>query len=162
MPLLNVIRLRFVYKPCVSFSVVSLSSLRLLRSLLSLCHSLPTLLAIKHCSTVPCVFIIIIKAHLMQEVLCVYHSRFMHATVASLSSVVSICLLNLLHSLLFLSLSSLVAMLHHVFWLSVFFITHDAGITRCGLSVFASWIFVHETLLRLSHDDHPVWGFPCS
>ena len=29
---------------------------------------------------------------------------------------------------------------------------------RCGLSVFASWIFVHTTLLRPSHQ---VWGFPC-
>ena len=86
------------------------------------------------------IIIIIIKAHLMQEVLCVYCSRFVHATVASLSSVVSTCLFNLSRSLLFLSLSSLVAMLHHVFW----------------LSMFAAYSLLHVTLV------YPGVGFPCS
>ena len=102
-----------------------------------------TLLAIKQTLyIVPChVFIItIIKAHLMQEVSCVYRSRFVHVTVVSLSSVVSTCLLNLSRSLLFLSLSSLVAMLHHVFW----------------LSVFAAYSLLHVTLV------YPGVGFPCS
>ena len=89
----------------------------------------------------PRVFIIIIiKAHLMQEISYVYRSLFVHATVASLSSVVSICLLNLSRSLLFLSLSSLVAMLHHVFW----------------LSVFAAYTLLYVTLV------YPGVGFPCS
>ena len=159
MPLLNVIRLRFVYKPCMSFfSSFPLLS-RLLRSLLLLSRSsLPSSLSLfvapslhysllnKHCSAMQRVFIIIIiKAHLRQEVSYVYRSRFVHVTVASLSSVVSICILNLSRSLLFLSLYSLVTMSHHVFW----------------LSVFASWIFVPgETLLLIN--THAVWGFPCS
>ena len=165
------IRLRFVYKPCVSFfsSFPLLSKTIVLSSpskplfspfvALSLHYSLLN-------TVVPClgsVFIIIIKVHLMQEVLCVYRSRFVHVTVASLSSVVSIYLLNLSRSLLFLSLSSLVATRVLAFRVRcIFFITRDGGIPRCGLSVFTSWIFVHEMLLRLSHDDHPVWGFPCS
>ena len=56
-----------------------------------------------------------------------------------ISSVVSISLLNLSHSLLFLSLSSLIAMLHHVFWLSVFTV-----------------YLLHVTLV------YPGVGFPCS
>ena len=153
----------------MSFSAVSLSFLRLLHSILLLrlsslpsSLSLSTLLATKHCSAMPHVFIII-KAHLMQEVSCVYRSRFMHTMVTSLSSVVSICLLNLSRSLLFLSLSSLVAMLHHMFWLSVFVaysLLHVMLVyPGVGLSVFASWIFMHETLVRLSCDNHPVCGF---
>ena len=138
----------FTNLACLSSSV-SLSSLRLLHSLLLLSRSsLPLSLSLslhyslsnKHCSAVPRVFIIIIKAHLMQEVSCVYRSRFVHVTVASLSSVVSICLLNLSRSLLFLSLSSLVAMLHHVFW----------------LSVFAVYSLLHVTLV------YPRVGFPRS
>ena len=148
MPLLNVIRLRFVYKPCMSF----FSSFPLLFKTIALSSpskplfspfvalSLHYSLLNKHCSAVPRVFIIIIKAHLMQEVSCVYRSRFVHVTVASLSSVVSICLLNLSCSLLFLSLSSLVAMLHHVFW----------------LSVFVAYSLLHVMLV------YPRVGFPCS
>ena len=60
--------------------------------------------------------------------------------LASLSSVVSICLLNLSRSLLFLSLSSLLAMLHHMFW----------------LSVFAAYSLLHVMLV------YPGVGFPCS
>ena len=51
-----------------------------------------------------------------------------------------ICILNLSRSLLFLSLSSLVAMLHHVFW----------------LSVFAAYSLLHVTLV------YSRMGFRCS
>ena len=100
--------------------------------------------------------------------------------LASLSSVVSICLLNLPHSLLFLSLSSLVAMLHHVFWLSVFTVysllhvtliypgvgfpclhrgfscmrrSYDSCMitTQCGAFRIRNVNFVHATLLQHSH-----------
>ena len=57
MPLLNVIRLRFVYKPCVSFPSKTIALSSPSKPLFS---PFVTLLTIKHCSAVPCVFIIII------------------------------------------------------------------------------------------------------
>ena len=82
--------------------------------------------------------------------------------LASCSSVVSICLLNLSRSLLFLSCSSLVAMLHYVFRVklcSVFFLTHDTCIVYAvGLSVLVSWIFMHAMYVQCIHC-LSTWGF---
>ena len=64
--------------------------------------------------------------------------QFFHSVISvNFASVISICLHtnNLLHSLLFLSQSSLVCslvtMLHHVLWLSVSLCTCDTRIKAC-------------------------------
>ena len=70
-------------------------------------------------TTIFSVWPICVESHLIRgKSHCTSQKQLFHSIIsafinlASLSSVVSICLLNLLHSLLFLSLSSLVAMLH--------------------------------------------------
>ena len=85
----------------------------------------------------------------MQEVSYVYRSLFVHVTVASLSSVVSICLNLLLPSISkpFFTGNHVAPRVLAFRVRCVYFIIRDAGIPRCGLSVFASWIFVHETFL---------------
>ena len=80
------------------------------------------------------------KSHCMSQTQLFHSAICAFINLASLSSVVSICLLNLSCCLLFLSLSSLVAMLHHVF---------------C-LSVFAAYSLLHVTLV------YSGVGFPCS
>ena len=81
------------------------------------------------------------KSHCMSQTQLLHSAISAFINLASLSSVVSIYLLNLSRSLLILSLSSLVAMrLHHVFW----------------LSVFAAYSLLHLTLVC------PGVGFPCS
>ena len=122
---------------------------------------------LEHCSAVPCVFIIIIKVHLMQEVsvclLFTLHARngcFSFFSSFHLSSY-SITLPSI--SKPFFSGSHVASHVLDFRVRSVFFITHDVRIyPGVGLSVFALWIFVHEMLVRLSHDDHPVCGFLCS
>ena len=81
--------------------------------------------------------------------------------LASHSSAVSMCLLNLSHSLLFLRCSSLVAVLHHVL---VYSFLHMTPVWSTLLSFLFSYrgSSCTQRTYGARIDYQPVWGFPCS
>ena len=88
------------------------------------------------------------------------HTQLLHSVrycafinLASCSSAVSICLLNLSHSLLFLRRSSLVAVLHHVLLHSFLYVTPVQPI---------QWGFPFSYRGSCACNVCTIHGFPCS